>query len=299
MPDPSEPGFEAPVEQEASEPSAEATSEEELPPALLEVSAATTAEHGAAQEPTPDQEALAEPSPAAANLTQTGHAATGPGGELWGSKNPSLREKSAATGCTLAATPPKYWPEELATKYFAWDDKQNRTVVGVLRDPYDKIVHEFRLRAEGAGEDESADKTLYESCDVNSWVKQELRSAQKDKFHANCNFLPQAEYFEGPNGINLPIDGRLLPLSFNEVMERHGYPTIHMATTAVSLKCEVSSFSLDAEARAMVKEMYARDLALICKHFGYCNTDEIMCMSHLTGMCGGAPQAVPVPAPEI
>uniref|UniRef100_A0A7S1RIM1 Sulfotransferase n=1 Tax=Alexandrium catenella TaxID=2925 RepID=A0A7S1RIM1_ALECA len=202
-------------------------------------------------------------------------------------------QTSNVTGCHLMYTPAKQWPADLAKEHFG-----GRSVFGILRDPYERMVAQFR----GSGARDYPE--LHAACDVSEAVKRRMRSYLDsvrggNPYVSDCMMLPQAEYFEGPNGINLPIDGRLLPLSFNEVMERHGYPTIHMATTAVSLKCEVSSFSLDAEARAMVKEMYARDLALICKHFGYCNTDEIMCMSHLTGMCGGAPQAVPVPAPEI
>jgi len=165
----------------------------------------------------------------------------------------------------------------------------------VLRDPYDKLANEFRLRAEGSAKDRPKYQKLFDACDVNSWVKQELRSAKKDAYLADCRYLPQAEFFDGPYGINLPIDARYMPLSFNEVMERHGYAGIRLSGAPAPSRCSVSAWSFDGEARDMIKEAYARDFALLCRHFGYCDDDEVTCMSHLPDMCGGAPTPAPLP----
>merc|ERR1719499_1593381 len=42
---------------------------------------------------------------------------------------------SQTTGCHLMNTPGKYWPKDLAERYFG-----NRTVFGILRDPYERLV---------------------------------------------------------------------------------------------------------------------------------------------------------------
>jgi len=235
--------------------------------------------------------------------------AQGPGGEAWGMMAPDLRQVSDATGCDLYYTPQKYWPEAVAKKYFRYNSYENRTVFGVLRDPFDKIVNEFRMQVlgvsslfahetrkaiserEGATDRESPEyKEYYENCDVNSWVKAELgKYKEGDRFRGNCHLLPQAEYFEGTHGIDVPIDNRLIPASFNEVMRNHGYD-IRMGQTYHNYKCELSAYSLDAEAKELIKEVYAADFELVCKHFGYCDREELTCLRQISHMCGDAPE---------
>jgi len=226
----------------------------------------------------------------------------GPGGEIWGQMDPDLRPISNITGCNLYHTPQKYWPEDIAERYFS-----GKRAFGILRDPYDKVVAVFRELATGGGQPsrkEVSDRegapeveseeylAFYSDCDVNGWVKAELaRVAQGDVYRGNCHLLPQAEYFDHPHGISLPIDNRLLPESFNEVMEEHGYP-IRMDAASVrhTKSCgKISAWSLDEESRALVREVYASDFELLCKTFGYCDTEELTCMQQLPQMCGGSP----------
>lgn len=234
----------------------------------------------------------------------------GPGGEAWGKMDPALRELSPKTGCDLYATPPKYWPKVVARKYFRYDQYQNKTVFGLLRDPYDRIVHEFRLQSQGFDSlfnnetrkviseregtmDRESEKyqSFYDDCNVSAWVKAELGRFQKgDRFRGNCHLLPQKYYFDGVHGIQVPIDNRHIPQSFNEVMKNHGYD-IRMATddTLANLKCDVSAWSLDEEAKALVREVYADDFALLCQHFGYCDNTELTCLKQFPRMCSGSP----------
>jgi len=236
--------------------------------------------------------------------------AQGPGGEAWGMMAPYLRQISDRTGCDLYYTPPKYWPEAVLRKYFRLDESQNRTIFGMLRDPYDKLVNEFREQSlgvlsslnvrllrkaiserEGSMDRESPEyQRFYEDCDVNAWVKAEL-TKYKDgsRFRGNCHLLPQKEYFEGPHGIQVPIDNRLIPQSFNQVVQSHGYD-IQMSTgsTEHGDKCDISAWSLDAEAKALIREVYAEDFELLCQHFGYCDREELTCLRQLPHMCGGA-----------
>merc|ERR1719414_1549602 len=109
-------------------------------------------------------------------------------------------------------------PKDLAQKYFG-----NKTIFGMLRDPYERLTAFFRGGFSGYG---GSYPEFYKTCDVNGAVKQMMKDVleKNDTFHAGCTFVPQAEYFEGEYGIKLPVDNRRFPFSMNEVFEEHGYP---------------------------------------------------------------------------
>lgn len=176
------------------------------------------------------------------------------------------------TGCPLHNTPQKWWPRPLAEQYFG-----NKTVFGILRDPYERLVSFHR------------DPDFYPDCDVNKAVKNTLKTFLQGKhFTESCRFLPQAEFFDGPFGVSLPIDIRRFPASANDVLERHGYTDVRVSMDDVLRAggCpNVWAGDLDNETRLMTRLVYKRDFDLLCKHFGYCDPEETMCLSHIPGMC--------------
>lgn len=204
-----------------------------------------------------------------------------PSGVAWGHFNMDLQGKNEKTGCDTYFTPPKYWPEEQAKKYFG-----NKTVFGMLRDPYERIVAMFRGNIKGYGD---VDDELHDSCDVNAGVKTILKRylSGEDRFAAECTFLPQAEYFEGKYGITLPIDNRKFPQSMNAVLKAHHYPwDIRQADVFHVSDCvDTWAGDLDEEARALVRKVYAKDFELLCKHFGYCDQEENCCIQGVHEMC--------------
>lgn len=195
-----------------------------------------------------------------------------PNAEIWGGLNPDLRMPSAVTGCPLHYTPQKWWPRPLAEQYFG-----NKTVFGILRDPYERLVSFHR------------DPDFYPDCDVNKAVKATLlQYLGGNRFAQGCRFLPQAEFFDMPYGITLPIDIRRFPASANEVLEKHGYNNTHINMDDVLRAggCpNVWAGDLDAETRKLVRFIYKRDFELLCKHFGYCDQEETICLAHIPGMC--------------
>mmetsp|Transcript_13973 Transcript_13973/g.43622 ORF Transcript_13973/g.43622 Transcript_13973/m.43622 type:complete len:90 (+) Transcript_13973:3-272(+) len=83
---------------------------------------------------------------------------------------------------------------------------------------------------------------------------------KNDTFAQGCTFVPQAEYFDGPYGISVPVDNRAFPASMNEVFEEHGYPDFHIRTPDilhVSLCPDVWAADLDSETRSLVRKVYA------------------------------------------
>mmetsp|Transcript_61944 Transcript_61944/g.191966 ORF Transcript_61944/g.191966 Transcript_61944/m.191966 type:complete len:343 (-) Transcript_61944:8-1036(-) len=201
----------------------------------------------------------------------------------WGFLSPLLFERTSnVTGCPLYLTPPKYWPKSVAEAYFA-----ARTPFGLLRDPYERLVAFFRGNNTSYGGGEAR---FVPTCDVNGAVKQMMRDqlSSANPFRKSCTFLPQAEYFDGPHGIALPVDLRKFPQSINDVFVAHGYPEMHIETfdsMHVGLCNEVWSGDLDEETRAMVRQVYRRDFDLLCSHFGYCDTSEDTCIVGVPEMC--------------
>lgn len=207
------------------------------------------------------------------------------GGEPWGHFHPDLRVISKKTGCPMYFTPQKHWPTNLATKYFG-----NKTVFGMLRDPYERLVAMWRGGMKGYGVSKGS-KRLSDTflCDVNRGVKMMLKEyIAAGSTHGDCTMLPQAEYFEGPHAITLPVDNRKFPTSMNEVFRKHKYDNYHITTNNIFhvTDCEnVWAKDLDAETRALVRQVYARDFKLLCKHFEYCNIEENTCIPEVPQMC--------------
>jgi len=196
-------------------------------------------------------------------------------GEQWGTFYPGLVEVSKVTGCPLYLTPQKHWPRELQDRYLG-----NRTIFGLLRDPYERLVSIFR-----------GDYPKYFStCDVNGAVKLMMRRyLSGDRYWHGCVFLPQAEYFEGgAYNITLPIDNRYFPASVNAALLAHGYDNMLIGKSDIMHVdgcSEVWPGDLDQEARRLVRQVYARDFELLCKHFGHCDPEENVCLRGVPGMC--------------
>jgi len=201
--------------------------------------------------------------------------------EPWGHFNPDLFETSEVTGCPLYFTPPKYWPPEKAKAYFG-----DKVVFSMLRDPFERVVAEFRGGFSDYG---GVDPKYVDACDVNGAVKAIMSEVlnSTNPFLKLCTYVPQAEYFDGPYGIKLPIDNRRFPTSMNEAFEAHGYSERIATEDIIHISgCnDVWAGDLDAEARQLVRKVYARDFELLCKHFGYCDSTENTCIREVKTMC--------------
>jgi len=204
-----------------------------------------------------------------------------PGAEVWGHSNPDLFETSKVTGCPLYFTPGKYWPKDIAQSYFG-----NKTIFGMLRDPYERLVAMFRgnLGAYGGWYPE-----FIPTCDVNGAVRKMMTDYLAGEIYAKeCCFVPQAEYFDAPFGITLAVDNRRFPTSLNEIFADHGYTDLHIETEDILhvTGCpEVWAGDLDCETKALVKQVYARDFELLRERFGYCDQEENCCIEGVPLMC--------------
>mmetsp|Transcript_53113 Transcript_53113/g.151337 ORF Transcript_53113/g.151337 Transcript_53113/m.151337 type:complete len:295 (+) Transcript_53113:65-949(+) len=198
--------------------------------------------------------------------------------EQWGPLSPVGQEVSSVTGCPLMYTPGKHWPKEAAERYFG-----NRTVFGILRDPLERLVAQFR----GSGKwDVPAE---HAACDVNAGVKKLLQdyNASGNPYWKECRLLPQAEFFDMPYGITEPIDNLRFPTSANEMLEAHGY-SIHIEQKDIRhvSGCDDKwAGDLDADTRRLAQDIYTRDYELLCQHFRYCEAGESRCLQHVHGMC--------------
>lgn len=238
------------------------------------------------------------------------HLVKAPCGALWGMMHPAARPISAETGCNLYYTPGYMWPQEAAAEYFG-----SKQIFALLRDPLDKMVNEFRMQVEGVDsiytmltraeislreghfEREGPEyMSWYWTCNVNAYLQSELKyflQGGKQRYRGNCHLLPQSEYFKGAHGATIAVDVRKIPDSFNQLMEEHGYE-VKMGTTMHNFMCNgVSAYSLTEETKALIRQVYAEDYALLCQKFGYCNDQELTCLSQIPDMCGGKPPFAP------
>jgi hypothetical protein len=207
---------------------------------------------------------------------------TKPGGENWGHFNPDLMVEAKNPKCPLYLTPPKYWPEAVAKKYFG-----DKKIFAVIRDPYEKLIAQFRGAMPDYG-GSATEKTMKE-CDVNTAIKTLLKNieATNDTSIGGCVNIPQAEWFDGKYGVQIPVDNWRFPKSANELFEKHGY-SWHIRkqdVLHVSLCEDHWSAELDTETRNLVKKIYKKDFELICKHFGHCDFEQNTCLQGVHHMC--------------
>lgn len=205
--------------------------------------------------------------------------------EFWGPINPDLQEISTVSNCPMYYTPPKDWPTELADRYFT-----NKTVFGILRDPYERLMAFYRGFHSGGsvvtGEKFISDGRL---CDISSFVKELFQKDFDEWDHdPKCQLQPQAWFFEGSHGIKIPIDIRKFPESANILLTDHGYDNVHLSLDDifhVSGCDETWAGSIDDEAKQLIKTFYAADFKLLCQKFGYCTEGENVCLTYVPGMC--------------
>lgn len=198
-----------------------------------------------------------------------------PGGEIWGPIHPDLVAMTEK-GCQLHYMPQKYWPENLAKAYFG-----DKTVFGVLRDPYERVVYVFRGNPPKGQFHEP-------TCDLNRGVAALMKEAESNPFANNCQLLPQAEFFDMPFGITVPVDGRTFPLSLNKLFEEHGYNNMHIKTEDVlHVKgcSNVWAGDLSDENKRLIERVFARDFELLCRHFNYCSPGENTCPIYVPEAC--------------
>jgi len=210
------------------------------------------------------------------------HQSVQPNAELWGNMIPHLRHVEPRSGCQMANAPPRLWSPYDADKYFG-----QKVTFGILRNPYERMVAIFR-ESQPVG------------CDVNKAVKQWLSDKLLGRGHdlghvMECQLGTQAEYFEKPFGITVPLDSRDFPQAVNDLLRDHGYEGFHIRAEdlpRVTACPGLSAADLDARSRWLVKRIYRRDFELLCRHFGACDDKELSCLPQIPGNCppGGMPQ---------
>jgi len=209
--------------------------------------------------------------------------AKNPKSKIWGHLHPELQATSNVTGCPLYFTPGKHWPADVAQNYF-----NNGEIFGILRDPYERLVAMFRGDYNGYGGFSGWQRTF---CDVDGAIKQKMEgilSGDIDPYAEGCTFLPQAEFFDAPYGIQNPVDNRYFASSANEFLKAHGFGHMYIETADIMHVegCnQVWAGDLSCETKALVRKVYARDFELLCHYFGYCDVHENTCLQMVPDMC--------------
>jgi len=203
--------------------------------------------------------------------------------QLWGHACPMLRAVSLVTDCHLADTPPSYWPEMFAERYFG-----SKVSFAVLHDPYTRVVDFFK-------ENLHLFPMESEICDIDTVVSKMLgRWIAGERFEYDCALTPQSYYVEGKYGAKLLIDARNMTNSLEKVMKKHSYEYNRDAFAHVLARrqqdtgahCQqLWAGSLNHDSKKLIKYVYEDDFKLLCDNFGYCDSDEMPCFDTVSGAC--------------
>jgi len=209
---------------------------------------------------------------------------------FWGPMNPDLQVHSnwnggelmsdTSQGCPMYYTPQQYWPVDLAQKFFG-----DKTVFGLLRNPYDRFLAFLRAEEGGVLQGFAFDNR---TCDFSAKVKMMFAGKASWPPAMRCQLQPQAPFFEGKNRITLPLGLEDFPMNAQTLLEEHGYSSVHLDPNEMHhvAGCDNTwGMDLDAETKAILKNYYAKDFALMCKVFGQCDTDHASCCKRVPGMC--------------
>jgi hypothetical protein len=157
--------------------------------------------------------------------------------------------------CQHFHTPPAYWPSDAAQTTFSGS-------FCVSRDPYDRIVSEFKWQVV-----KNWNGLTEKDCDaesLNDFVLGML-SAYLDgsRYDLDCHLLPQSEHIWGPDGHKwcdeiLRLED--LDTTFDDFMKSSGCP-VHLVGHANESPhtCTVSSTDLNAISMALVEKVYSDD----------------------------------------
>jgi hypothetical protein len=210
-----------------------------------------------------------------------------PHATIWGPMHPDLQEESDY-GCPLFETPQQHWPGDKARTYFS-----NKTVFGMLRDPYDRWVSAFRgflsivpnAHPQAKGWDFEPDDM---TCDINTWTQMMLAAPTLWPKAVACKLQPQAAFFEGPHRITMPVDLRAFPENANTLLKAHGYDNINMDPTRMthSTGCDNTwAGDLNNASKTLIHNYYRRDFDLVCQRLGHCSHNENVCATGVPGAC--------------
>merc|ERR550539_95950 len=206
-----------------------------------------------------------------------------PNAPIWGPLNPDLQQASEL-GYPMYYTPAKYWPKALAEQYFG-----NKTVFGILRDPYERVLAMFRATGGVARGWQYEDDGRNCAARLNAFVKDSLSPLvfAQMPHPPSPNLHVQADYFEGPYAIQEVLDLDTFPQSANALLQQHGYNVnIQENDMMHVIGCD-STFTddLDDEARTLIERYYARDFKLRCERLGHCDKKAYHCALGSPGMC--------------
>eukprot|EP00403_Amphidinium_massartii_P018698 CAMPEP_0178418130 /NCGR_PEP_ID=MMETSP0689_2-20121128/24930_1 /TAXON_ID=160604 /ORGANISM="Amphidinium massartii, Strain CS-259" /LENGTH=313 /DNA_ID=CAMNT_0020039515 /DNA_START=82 /DNA_END=1023 /DNA_ORIENTATION=- len=200
----------------------------------------------------------------------------------WGGNYPGMREISNITGCPMYFTPMRLWPQSLKDEYVG-----SNQIWGIFRDPYERLVAEFRGGFQYYGA--FYDPALLDNCSTDLAVKQMLHNylAGSNPYDSGCALLPQVEFTKGTPYVTIPVDNRLFPHSANSIMAEYGFPYHIQQSDILHVQHCFDSHTgeLQPDTKALIRQVYAEDFEFLCASFGYCDNTEDTCLRYVNGMC--------------
>ena len=172
----------------------------------------------------------------------------------WGRHNRVTEKDSNNISCSHWHVPPRYMKDKGANLY-----KDSHTFC-VLRDPYERIVSEFKYAYR-------AKKEFITKENLNKYIHTLPDIIKKNKFAQDCHLIPQHEYIYDENGkqtCNTILDFDNLNANLQHFNSNLQLGIKHIDDTKVNDTSfsKLSKHDLDPKSLKIIQTIYAEDFAL-------------------------------------
>ena len=144
--------------------------------------------------------------------------------------------------CSKWHIPPKYYE----------NDYKNKKLFCIVRNPYTRIVSEFKYSHQGEQNKEN----------LNKWIKSLPHEFNNNKFLNDCHLLPQTEFIKNKDdSINKEIEilrFENLNIDFKNLLNKYNYKDMKLPMNNKS-KVNLTHRDLNNESKNIIKKIYKTD----------------------------------------
>ena len=175
-------------------------------------------------------------------------------GYEWGIYNKTTQKEKSNINCTHWHVPPKYM------KGVGKDYYKNSSTFCVLRNPYERIISEFKYINRGNKENVTKEN-------LNKYIHKLPEIIKKNKFSQDCHLLPQYEYIYDDYGNRICdhiLDFDNLGRDINALNSYYklGLTKIDHSKKNTTSFSKLNKNDLDEKSLQIIKQLYKKDFEL-------------------------------------
>ena len=141
-------------------------------------------------------------------------------------------------------------------KYFKDNTYKNKILFSVVRNPYERIISEFKWRKKI--------NYISKNMDINDFIKENINKYKKNIFHYDGHFIPQSEFIYGYPQCDEILRFENLDSDFYNLLNKYKYPPMKLLHENKSYG-NTTVDSLNKDSIAIINKIYKDDF----ENFGY------------------------------